>query len=124
MFIVFIRLITTVWKCKDTQNLQIFLLHPFFVKSFAIRYRSFLFLYFCPIESTLLSLRLSIFHLINYRIMDNNFKQKIDALVTEICAVTDLTHKVEILNYMEQQSSFMLWQLEDEQRIDEDSRDY
>lgn len=56
--------------------------------------------------------------------MDNNFKQKIDALVTEICAVTDLTHKVEILNYMEQQSSFMLWQLEDEQRIDEDSRDY
>lgn len=61
---------------------------------------------------------------INEYVMDNNFKQKIDALVTEICTVTDLTHKVEILNYMEQQSSFMLWQLEDEQRIDEDSRDY
>lgn len=56
--------------------------------------------------------------------MDNNFKEKIDALVTEICAVTDLTKKVEILNYMEMQSSFMLWQLEDEVRIDEDSRDY
>lgn len=56
--------------------------------------------------------------------MDNNFKQKIDTLVTEICSITDLTRRVEILNYMEQQSSFLLWQLEDEQRIDEDSRDY
>lgn len=56
--------------------------------------------------------------------MDNNFKMKIDALVNEINTVTDLIRKIEILNYMEQQSSFMLWQLEEEKRIDDDSRDY
>lgn len=56
--------------------------------------------------------------------MDNNFKIKIDALVDEINTVTDLIRKIEILNYMEQQSSFMLWQLEEEKRIDDDSRDY
>lgn len=55
--------------------------------------------------------------------MDNNFKIKIDQLVSEINAVTDLHIKVDILNYMEQQSSYMLWQLEDELRIDEDSHD-
>lgn len=52
--------------------------------------------------------------------MDNNFKEKIDALVSEINAVQSLVSKVEILNYMEQQSSYMLWQLEDEIHIDED----
>ena len=57
-------------------------------------------------------------------VMDNNFKIKIDALVDEINTVTDLIRKIEILNYMEQQSSFMLWQLEEEKRIDDDSRDY
>ena len=51
-------------------------------------------------------------------------KMKIDALVAEITEITDLTKKLEVLNYMEQQSAFMLWQLEDEQRIVEDSRDY
>jgi hypothetical protein len=56
--------------------------------------------------------------------MDNNFKQKIDALMTELSNVTDLNIKVDILNYMEQQSSYMLWQLEDEVRIDEDSKDF
>ena len=56
--------------------------------------------------------------------MDNNFKQKIDALISEVCAVTDLNIKVDTLNYMEQQSSFLLWQLEDEQHIDEDSHNY
>ena len=56
--------------------------------------------------------------------MDNNFKIKIDNLVSEIRAVTDLSIKVSILNYMEQAAAYMLWQLEDEQRIDEDSRDF
>lgn len=53
--------------------------------------------------------------------MDNNFKQKIDNLVTEICGVTSLISKIEILDYMEQQASFLLWQLEDEKHIDDDS---
>lgn len=57
-------------------------------------------------------------------IMDNNFKIKIDNLVDEINTVTDLVRKIEILNYMEQQASYMLWQLEEEKRIDDDSRDY
>lgn len=56
--------------------------------------------------------------------MDNNFKKKIDDLVSEINQITDLNHKVSVLNYLEQQSSYMLWLLEDEQRIDEDSRDF
>lgn len=55
--------------------------------------------------------------------MDVNFKERIDALTNDINKVTDLNIKIDILNYMEQQSSFMLWQLEDEERIDEDSRD-
>lgn len=56
--------------------------------------------------------------------MDVNFKEKIDRLIAEVSALTDLTHKVEVLNYIEQQAGFLLWQLEDEQRIDEDSRDF
>lgn len=56
--------------------------------------------------------------------MDNNFKAKIDALVTEVANVTDLTRKIEILNYMEMQASFMLWQIEEEKRIDDDSHDF
>lgn len=55
--------------------------------------------------------------------MDNNIKQKIDAVVSEISAITDLNIKVACLDYMEQQSSYMLWQLEDELRIDQDSHD-
>lgn len=54
--------------------------------------------------------------------MDNNLKKKIDDIVAEISAITDLTHKVSILEYMEQQSSYMLWQLQDEIHIDYDSQ--
>ncbi|MBP3763804.1 MAG: hypothetical protein J6I49_08010 [Bacteroidales bacterium] len=56
--------------------------------------------------------------------MDVKFKEKIDGLVAEVAALTDLPTKVAVLNYMQQESGFLLWQLEDEQRIDEDSRDY
>ena len=55
-------------------------------------------------------------------LMDNNLKKKIDDIVAEISAITDLTHKVSILEYMEQQSSYMLWQLQDEIHIDYDSK--
>jgi hypothetical protein len=56
--------------------------------------------------------------------MDVKFKEKIDSLIAEVSAITDLTTKVAVLNYIQQESGFLLWQLEDEQRIDEDSRDY
>lgn len=56
--------------------------------------------------------------------MDLNFKIKIDQLIGEVSALTDLTTKIAVLNYIQQESGFLLWQLEDEQRIDEDSRDY
>lgn len=56
--------------------------------------------------------------------MDNNIKRKIDEIVAEISAITDLEQKIANLNYMEQQSSFMLWQLEEEERINQDSRDF
>lgn len=56
--------------------------------------------------------------------MDLAFKEKIDKLISEVSAVTDLTTKIAVLNYIQQESGFLLWQLEDEQRIDEDSRDY
>ena len=46
-------------------------------------------------------------------LMDNNLKKKIDDIIAEISAITDLTHKVSILEYMEQQSSYMLWQLQE-----------
>ena len=56
--------------------------------------------------------------------MDLKFKEKIDTLISEVAAVTDLPTKIAVLNYIQLQSGFLLWQLEDEQRIDEDSRDY
>lgn len=56
--------------------------------------------------------------------MDNNIKRKIDEIVTEISNINDLEQKIAVLNYMEQQSSYMLWLLEDEERINQDSRDF
>ena len=56
--------------------------------------------------------------------MDLKFKEKIDALISKVAAVPDLATKVAVLNYIQQESGFLLWQLEDEQRIDEDSRDF
>lgn len=56
--------------------------------------------------------------------MDNNFKIKIDTLVGEINQVNDLNIKIDILNYMEQQASYMLWTIEEEKRIDDDSHDF
>lgn len=56
--------------------------------------------------------------------MNVEFKEKIDTLISEVGALTDLTTKVAVLNYIMQQADYMLWQLEDEQRIDEDSRDF
>ena len=56
--------------------------------------------------------------------MDLGFKIKIDQLISEVSALTDLPTKVSVLNYIQQETGFLLWQLEDEQRIDEDSRDY
>lgn len=53
--------------------------------------------------------------------MDNNLKMKIDEIVAEISAITDLRQKIDILDYMEQQSSYMLWMLQDEEHIDNDS---
>lgn len=56
--------------------------------------------------------------------MNLEFKGKIDNLISEVAAIPDLETKVAVLNYIQQESGFLLWQLEDEQRIDEDSRDY
>ena len=54
-----------------------------------------------------------------YSVMDNNFKEKIDAIITELSDISDLNIKISVLNYMEQQASFMLWQLEDDERLNE-----
>ena len=56
--------------------------------------------------------------------MDIQFKEKIDSLIGEVAGLSDLMTKVAVLNYIQQETSFLLWQLEDEQRIDEDSRDF
>ncbi len=56
--------------------------------------------------------------------MNLEFKEKIDKLIGEVSALTDLTTKIAVLNYIQQESGFLLWQLEEEQRIDEDSRDF
>ncbi|MBP5189934.1 MAG: hypothetical protein J6031_03345 [Bacteroidales bacterium] len=53
--------------------------------------------------------------------MDNNIKQKIDEIANEIGKITDLNIKHAVLTYMEQQAAFMLWQMEDEKHIDNDS---
>lgn len=54
--------------------------------------------------------------------MDNNLKIRIDEIVADIAKINDLPHKISILEYMEQQSSYMLWVLQDEQHIDYDSQ--
>ena len=56
--------------------------------------------------------------------MDNNFKIKIDQIIQDLGKVNDLNIKVDILNYMEQQVAFLLWQLEEEQRIDENMKSF
>lgn len=53
--------------------------------------------------------------------MDNSIRKKVDELVNEICAINELNIKVAALEYMEQQAAYMLWQLEDEKHIDNDS---
>ncbi len=53
--------------------------------------------------------------------MDNNIKIKIDEIINEISTITDLNIKHAVLTYMEQQAGFMLWQMEDEKHIDNDS---
>ena len=53
--------------------------------------------------------------------MDNNIKQKIDEITTEISQLTDLNIKHASLTYMEQQAAFLLWQMEDEKHIDNDA---
>lgn len=51
--------------------------------------------------------------------MDNNFKIRIDQIIEDLGNIYDLNIKIDILNYMEQQAAFLLWQLEEEKRIDE-----
>ena len=55
--------------------------------------------------------------------MNLEFKGKIDKLISEVAAIPDLVTKIAVLNYIQQESGFLLWQLEDEQRIDEDFRE-
>lgn len=55
--------------------------------------------------------------------MDNNIKIKIDEIINEICAINDLNIRHAVLTYMEQQAGFMLWQIEEEKRIDNDTHD-
>ena len=53
--------------------------------------------------------------------MDNNIKKKIDEIINEISAINDLNIKHAVLTYMEQQAGYLLWQMEDEKHIDNDS---
>ena len=54
--------------------------------------------------------------------MENNFKIRIDEIVEDLGKIQDLNIKIDILNYMEQQAAFLLWQLDEEKRIDENMR--
>lgn len=54
--------------------------------------------------------------------MENNFKIRIDEIVEDLGKIQDLNIKTDILNYMEQQAAFLLWQLDEEKRIDENMR--
>ncbi len=54
--------------------------------------------------------------------MDNNYKQRIDQILNEVGLINDLNIKYDILTYMEQQAGFMLWQIEQEKHIDNDTQ--
>ncbi len=54
--------------------------------------------------------------------MDNNLKIKIDEILQEIGNIRDLNMKADILTYMQQQSGFMLWQIEEDLHVDQNMR--
>ncbi|MCQ2285536.1 MAG: hypothetical protein MJZ76_01515 [Bacteroidales bacterium] len=54
--------------------------------------------------------------------MNNNIQIKIDEVIQEISQLNDLNIKVDTLKYMEQQASFMLWQLEEDLRVDQNMK--
>lgn len=54
--------------------------------------------------------------------MDNNIKIKIDEILQEISTINDLNMKADILTYMQQQSGFMLWQIEEDLHVDQNMR--
>lgn len=54
--------------------------------------------------------------------MDNNIKVKIDEIIQEISLINDLNMKADILTYMQQQSGFMLWQIEEDLHVDQNMR--
>ncbi|MBO4646091.1 MAG: hypothetical protein J5642_06205 [Bacteroidales bacterium] len=52
----------------------------------------------------------------------NNLKEKIDALVQEISQLNDLNIKHDVLVYMEQQASWMLWQIDEDYHVDQNMK--
>lgn len=57
-------------------------------------------------------------------IMDVTIKEKIDKLLSEVNAETDLNKKMEHLYYIWKQTDFCIWSLEEEQRQYENNNSY
>jgi len=56
--------------------------------------------------------------------MNKNYREQIDQLIQEIGEITDLNIKADLLTYMEQQSSFLLWQLDEDLRVDQNMKNF
>ncbi len=56
--------------------------------------------------------------------MDVTIKEKIDQLLSEVNADTDLNKKMEHLYYLWKQTDFCIWSLEEEQRQYENNNSY
>lgn len=54
--------------------------------------------------------------------MDNNLKNEIDSILEKVGAINDLNMKADILTYMQQQSGFMLWQIEEDLHVDQNMK--
>lgn len=54
--------------------------------------------------------------------MNENLRKEIDAVIQEISQINDLNIKADLLTYMERQAAFMLWQIEEDLRVDQNMK--
>jgi hypothetical protein len=54
--------------------------------------------------------------------MNENLRKEIDAVIQEICQINDLNIKADLLTYMERQAAFLLWQIEEDLRVDQNMK--
>jgi len=63
-------------------------------------------------------------HALYKKIMDINIQEKVDNLLNEINAETDLNKKIEHLYYVLRQADYLIWSLQEEQHQYENNNSF